>query len=51
MPSIKEHRIKGTHLPNLSKDDLIDLGVLKLGDRLTIDEEICKLCSLASNII
>eukprot|EP00112_Aurelia_sp_Birch-Aquarium-sp1_P002526 Seg1279.9 transcript_id=Seg1279.9/GoldUCD/mRNA.D3Y31 product="Tumor susceptibility gene 101 protein" protein_id=Seg1279.9/GoldUCD/D3Y31 len=51
VPSVKEHRIKGTHLPNLSKDDLIELGVHKLGERLTIDEEISKLCSLASNII
>ena len=48
--AVKDHKIKGIHLPNLSKEDLIELGVTKLGERMTIDDEIGKLCNTASNI-
>ncbi len=41
--SVKEHNIRGVHLPNLAKEDLIELGAVKLGQRMTIDDEINKL--------
>ncbi|XP_065055882.1 tumor susceptibility gene 101 protein-like [Rhopilema esculentum] len=50
-PALREHKIKGIHLPNLSKDDLIELGITKLGPRVTVDEQINKLCNDFSNIM
>ena len=49
--AVREHRIRGIHLPNLAKDDLIELGIAKLGHRLTLEEEIDKLCNIAVNIM
>ena len=51
IPFIKEHKLLGIHLPELSKDDMIELGIKKLGDRITIDGEINKLCYRFSNIL
>lgn len=51
IPFIKEHKLRGIHLPELSKDDMIELGIKKLGDRITIDGEINKLCYKFSNIL
>ena len=51
IPFIKEHKLRGIHLPELSKDDMIELGIKKLGDRITIDGEINKLCYRFSNIL
>ena len=50
IPLVQEHRLKGAHLPDLSKDDMIELGIKKLGDRITVDNEINKLCGEASNL-
>ncbi len=41
--SFIENDIQGMHLSELSKDDLSELGVKKLGHRLTIDDSIGKL--------
>eukprot|EP00794_Sanderia_malayensis_P012928 gene12928-14260_t len=41
--SVRQHCIRGAHLPNLDKNDLIELGVVKLGQRMTLDDEINKL--------
>ena len=41
--SFLENDIQGLHLADLSKDDLSELGVKKLGHRLTIDDAIGKL--------
>lgn len=43
--SFVDNDIQGSHLPDLSKDDLSELGVKKLGHRLTIDDAIGKLRS------
>ena len=43
--SFVENDIQGAHLSELSKDDLSELGVKKLGHRLTIDDAIGKLRS------
>ena len=45
-----ENDIQGTHLPELSKDDLSELGVKKLGHRLTIDDAISKLCRTSTEV-
>ena len=51
IPFIIQNRIRGVHLPELSKDDMIELGIKKLGDRITLDNEINKICSTVSNIL
>ena len=38
-----ENDIEGKHLPELSKDELKELGVKKLGHRMTLDDAIGKL--------
>ncbi|KAA0714544.1 SH3 and multiple ankyrin repeat domains protein 2 [Triplophysa tibetana] len=45
--NLEEHRkafldneIEGTHLPNLQKEDLIDLGMTRLGHRLNIERAL-----------
>lgn len=43
--SFVENDIQGSHLVELSKEDLSELGVKKLGHRLTIDDAIGKLRS------
>ena len=42
--SFIDNDIQGLHLSELSKDDLSELGVKKLGHRLTIDDAIGKVC-------
>lgn len=39
-----ENDIEGKHLPELSKDELKELGVTKLGHRMTLDDAIGRLC-------
>ena len=39
-----ENDIEGKHLPDLSKDELKELGVKKLGHRMTLDDAINTLC-------
>ena len=41
--SFLENDIQGIHLSELGKEDLSELGVKKLGHRLTIDDAIGKL--------
>ena len=41
--SFLENDIQGMHLSELGKEDLSELGVKKLGHRLTIDDAIGKL--------
>ena len=41
--SFMENDIQGAHLSDLTKDDLSELGIKKLGHRLTIDDAIGKL--------
>nr|XP_039254552.1 SH3 and multiple ankyrin repeat domains protein 3-like isoform X1 [Styela clava] len=43
--SFEENEIAGEHLPDLGKDELIELGVKPFGHRLTIDRSIKKLTS------
>ncbi|XP_053356416.1 SH3 and multiple ankyrin repeat domains protein 2-like [Clarias gariepinus] len=35
-----ENEIEGSHLPNLQKDDLIDLGVTRVGHRMNIERAL-----------
>ena len=42
------NEIEGKHLPELSKDELKELGVTKLGHRMTLDDQIGKLKSTIS---
>jgi len=39
-----DNDIEGKHLPELSKDELKELGIKKLGHRMTLDDAISKLC-------
>lgn len=39
-----DNDIEGKHLPDLSKDELKELGIKKLGHRMTLDDAISKLC-------
>lgn len=41
--SFKENEIKGDHLQELSREDLRDLGIVKIGHRLTFEREAKKL--------
>jgi len=43
--SFVDNDIQGSHLSDLTKDDLSELGIKKLGHRLTIDDAIGKLRS------
>ena len=43
------NEIEGKHLPELSKDELKELGVTKLGHRMTLDDQIGKLKSTLSS--
>ena len=47
VPSIRENMIKGSHLSRLTDQDLLTLGVTKLGERLTLRDEIEKLSIVA----
>ncbi|NXH46860.1 SHAN2 protein, partial [Dicaeum eximium] len=38
-----DNEIDGTHLPNLQKEDLIDLGVTRVGHRMNIERALKKL--------
>ena len=38
-----ENEIEGSHLPDLGKDDLLELGVTRVGHRLTIEKSLKKL--------
>ena len=40
-----ENEIVGSHLPDLSKEDLQELGVIRVGHRLTIERSLKKLTS------
>lgn len=40
-----ENEIDGSHLPDLSKEDLQELGVTRVGHRLTIERSLKKLVS------
>lgn len=35
-----ENDIEGSHLPNLQKEDLIDLGVTRVGHRMNIERAL-----------
>ena len=39
-----DNDIEGKHLAELTKDELKELGVNKLGHRMTLDDAIAKLC-------
>jgi len=45
--AFEENDIEGKHLPDLSKDELKELGVKKLGHRMTLDDAITKLKNTA----
>lgn len=38
-----DNEIEGTHLPNLQKEDLIDLGVTRVGHRMNIERALKQL--------
>lgn len=38
-----DHEIDGSHLPNLQKEDLIDLGVTRVGHRMNIERALKQL--------
>lgn len=39
----QEHEIEGSHLPSLSKDDFMELGVTRLGHRINIERALRQL--------
>lgn len=43
--AFKDNEISGEHLPDLGKDELIELGVKRVGHRMTIDRSVKKLMS------
>lgn len=42
-PRFLEHEIEGAHLPALTKDDLAELGVTRVGHRMNIERALKQL--------
>jgi len=43
IPSFVENEIDGSHLPDLGKEELIELGVKRMGHRMTIEKSLKKI--------
>uniref|UniRef100_A0A672GQ32 SH3 and multiple ankyrin repeat domains 3b n=1 Tax=Salarias fasciatus TaxID=181472 RepID=A0A672GQ32_SALFA len=42
-PALQEHEIEGSHLPALTKEDYVELGVTRLGHRINIERALRQL--------